>query len=56
MMVNKSGVNIGGGSVAVETLRANLKKALEPEGAATLDRGSFSPFGSNVRQPEGRGG
>ena len=36
------GVNIGGGSVAVETLKENLKKVLGIEGAATLAPGTFS--------------
>ena len=35
-------VNIGGGSVAVETLKENLKKVLGIEGAATLSPGGFS--------------
>ena len=35
-------VNIGGGSVAVETLKENLKKVLAVEGAATLSPGGFS--------------
>ena len=36
------GVNIGGGSVAVETLKENLKRVLGIEGAVTLSQGSFS--------------
>ena len=36
------GINIGGGSVAVETLKENLKKVLGVEGAATLSSGVFS--------------
>lgn len=35
-------VNIGGGSVAVETLKENLKKVFGIEGAATLSPGGFS--------------
>ena len=35
-------VNIGGGMVAVETLKENLKKVLGVEGAATLSSGVFS--------------
>ena len=34
-------VNIGGGSVAVETLKENLKKVLGVEGAARLDESAF---------------
>ena len=40
--VSVKDVNIGGGSVAVETLKENLKKVLAVEGAATLSPGSFS--------------
>ena len=40
--VSLKDVNIGGGSVAVETLKENLKKVLGLEGAATLDLGAFS--------------
>ena len=36
-------VNIGGGMVAVETLKENLKKVLDVEGATTLSPGGFSP-------------
>ena len=36
------GVNIGGGSVAEEVLKENLKKVLGLEGAATLDPAEFS--------------
>ncbi len=36
------GVNIGGGMVAVETLKENLKKVLGVEGAATLSPDGFS--------------
>ena len=36
------GVNIGGGSVAVETLKENLKKVLGVEGAKSLSSGAFS--------------
>ena len=36
------GVSIGGGSVAVETLKENLKKVLGVEGAAMLDESAFS--------------
>ena len=35
-------VNIGGGLVAVETLKENLKKVLGIEGSATLSSGDFS--------------
>ena len=35
-------VNIGGGSVAVETLKENLKKVLGIEGAKSLSSGAFS--------------
>lgn len=35
-------VNIGGGSVAVETLKENLKKVLDVEGATTLSPDAFS--------------
>ena len=35
-------VNIGGGMVAVETLKENLKKVLGIEGAAMLSPGGFS--------------
>ena len=37
-----AGVNIGGGSVAVETLKENLKKVLGIEGVTTLSPGGFS--------------
>ena len=40
--VSLKDVNIGGGAVAVETLKENLKKVLGLEGAATLDLGAFS--------------
>ena len=40
--VSVKDVNIGGGSVAVETLKENLKKVLAVEGAATLSPGGFS--------------
>ena len=40
--VSVKDVNIGGGSVAVETLKENLKKVLGVEGAATLSPGGFS--------------
>jgi len=40
--VSVKDVNIGGGSVAVETLKENLKKVLGIEGAATLSPGDFS--------------
>ena len=40
--VSVKDVNIGGGSVAVETLKENLKKVLGVEGAATLTPGAFS--------------
>lgn len=40
--VSVKDVNIGGGSVAVETLKENLKKVLGIEGAATLTTGAFS--------------
>lgn len=36
------GVNIGGGAVAAEMLKANLKKVFEVEGASTLEEGTFS--------------
>ena len=36
------GVSIGGGAVAVETLKENLKKVLGVEGAARLDESAFS--------------
>ena len=36
------GVNIGGGMVAVETLKENLKKVLDVEGATTLSPDAFS--------------
>ena len=36
------GVSIGGGSVAVETLKENLKKVMGVEGAAMLDESAFS--------------
>ena len=37
------GVNIGGGTVTESVLKANLKKILGVEGAATLTPGAFSP-------------
>ena len=40
--VSVKDVNIGGGSVAVETLKENLKKVLGIEGAATLSPSGFS--------------
>ena len=40
--VSVKDVNIGGGMVAVETLKENLKKVLGVEGAATLSSGVFS--------------
>ena len=40
--VSVKDVNIGGGSVAVETLKENLKKVLGIEGAATLSPDGFS--------------
>ena len=40
--VSVKDVNIGGGSVEVETLKENLKKVLGIEGAATLSPGGFS--------------
>ena len=40
--VSVKDVNIGGGSVAVETLKENLKKVLGVEGAATLSPSGFS--------------
>lgn len=40
--VSVKDVNIGGGSVAVETLKENLKKVLGIEGSATLSPGGFS--------------
>ncbi|MBQ6008428.1 MAG: hypothetical protein IJL17_07810 [Kiritimatiellae bacterium] len=36
------GVNIGGGAVAAEMLKANLKKVFEVEGASTLEEGMFT--------------
>ena len=41
--VEIDGVNIGGGSVAEEMLKENLKKVLGIEGAATLAPEAFSP-------------
>ena len=41
-IVSMNDVNIGGGSVALETLKENLKKVLGVEGAATLSSGAFS--------------
>ena len=41
-IVSVKDVNIGGGSVAVETLKENLKKVLGIEGAATLSPSGFS--------------
>ena len=52
--VSVKDVNIGGGSVETETLKANLKKVLGVEGAATLTPSAFSSdniditFGSPV--------
>ena len=40
--VSVKDVNIGGGSVAAETLKENLKKVLGIEGSATLSPGGFS--------------
>ena len=40
--VATDGVNIGGGMVAVETLKENLKKVLDVEGATTLSPDAFS--------------
>ena len=40
--VSVKDVNIGGGSVAVETLKENLKKVLGIEGAKSLSSGAFS--------------
>ena len=40
--VATDGVNIGGGMVAVETLKENLKKVLDVEGATTLSLDAFS--------------
>ena len=40
--VSVKDVNIGGGMVAVETLKENLKKVLGVEGAATLSPDGFS--------------
>ncbi len=40
--VSVKDVSIGGGSVAVETLKENLKKVLGIEGATTLTTGAFS--------------
>ena len=40
--VSVKDVNIGGGSVAVETLKENLKKVLGIEGSATLSPSGFS--------------
>ena len=37
-----AGVKIGGDSVAVETLKENLKKVLDVEGATTLSPEGFS--------------
>lgn len=39
------GVEIGGGQVAMETFKANLKKVLGVEGAARLDKEAFSSDG-----------
>ena len=41
--VTIDGVNIGGGMVAVEILKENLKKVLDVEGATTLSPEGFSP-------------
>ena len=41
-VVSVKNVNIGGGSVAMETLKENLKKALGVEGVARLDEIKFS--------------
>lgn len=40
--VEIDGVNIGGGTIADERLKANLKKVLGLEGAARLDEAAFS--------------
>lgn len=42
------GVNIGWGSVAEETLKANLKKVLGLEGATRLEESAFSPDGIEI--------
>lgn len=42
------GVEIGGGQVAMETLKANLAKVLGVEGAAQLDKGAFSSDGIEI--------
>lgn len=42
-VVSVKDVNIGGGSVAIETLKENLKKVLGVEGVARLDEIKFSP-------------
>lgn len=46
--VEIDGVNIGGGAIAEERLKANLKKVLGLEGAATLDEAAFSSDGIDV--------
>lgn len=42
------GVEIGGGQVAMETLKANLKKVLGVEGTAQLNKESFSSDGIEI--------
>ena len=46
--VSVKDVNIGSGSVSVETLKENLKKVLGIEGAATLSPDGFSPDNINI--------
>jgi hypothetical protein len=46
--VSMKDVNIGGGSVGVETLKENLKKVLGIEGAATFTPGAFSSDNINI--------
>ena len=50
------GVEIGGGQVAMETLKANLKKVMGVEGAAQLDKGAFSSDGIELSIGEPVGG
>ena len=50
------GVEIGGGQVAMETLKANLKKVMGVEGAAKLDKGAFSSDGIELSIGEPVGG
>ena len=50
------GVGIGGGQVAMETLKANLAKVLGVEGAAQLDKGAFSSDGIELSIGEPVGG